>query len=80
MVVYLYSIYDKVAREHGPIFAANNDDVAVRMYRNFAAKEAQFANVANDYELRLLGRFNLVSGIIEPMEIEKVGTDGETIS
>ena len=33
MVMYVYSIYDKVADESGPLFTAKNHSVAMRQYR-----------------------------------------------
>ena len=46
----LYTIFDKLAGEHGPIFEAKNDLVAARSFAH-ALKGAP----AHDYELYLVG-------------------------
>ena len=32
--MFLYTVYDKVAQEHGPSFEAKNDEVAIRNVRD----------------------------------------------
>lgn len=46
----LYSIYDKVADEFGPIFEAKNDMVASRAYVGIVKPE-----MAHDFELYAVG-------------------------
>lgn len=46
----LYSIYDKVADEYGPIYEAKNDMVASRAYAGLIKPE-----MAYDYELYAVG-------------------------
>lgn len=46
----LYSIYDKVADEFGPIYEAKNDMVASRAYASLVKP-----NMAHDYELYAVG-------------------------
>ena len=46
----LYSIYDKVADEYGPIYEAKNDMVASRAYASLVKPE-----IAHDYELYAVG-------------------------
>lgn len=46
----LYSIYDKVADEFGPIFEAKNDMVASRAYAGLVKPD-----MAHDYELYAVG-------------------------
>lgn len=46
----LYSIYDKVAEEFGPIYEAKNDMVASRAYASLVKPE-----MAHDYELYAVG-------------------------
>ena len=46
----LYSIYDKVADEFGPIYEAKNDMVASRAYASLVKPE-----MAHDYELYAVG-------------------------
>jgi len=46
----LYSIYDKVADEFGPIYEAKNDMVASRAYAGLVKPD-----MAHDYELYAVG-------------------------
>jgi len=46
----LYSIYDKVADEYGPIFEAKNDMVASRGYAGLVKPD-----MVHDYELYAVG-------------------------
>lgn len=46
----LYSIYDKVADEFGPVFEAKNDMVASRGYTGLVKPD-----IAHDYELYAVG-------------------------
>jgi len=50
----LYVIFDKIAKESGPIFEAKNDGVALRNYRSLLEKEKINQN---EYSLHLLGRY-----------------------
>lgn len=47
----LYSIYDKVADEFGPIYEAKNDMVASRAYASLVKPE-----IEHDYELYAVGK------------------------
>lgn len=49
----LYTIYDKVAEEHGPLFEAVNDAIAHRSYSDLISKLP--ANIMSDYELHYHG-------------------------
>jgi len=46
----LYTIFDKLAGEHGPVFEARNDLVAARSFA-----QALKGTPAHDYELYLIG-------------------------
>lgn len=50
----MYSIYDKVADDFGPVFEAVNDAVAMRQY-NIVCQKVDYPN---DYELVHIGSFN----------------------
>lgn len=52
----VYSIYDKVAKECGPLFTAKNDDVAVRNFKNLLVSER--VSNPSDYMLYNLGEFD----------------------
>lgn len=49
----LYTIYDKVAQESGPLFEAKNDTVAIRMYNG-----VNFPGNREDYQLYYLGDYS----------------------
>lgn len=55
MVNGIYTIYDKVAQEAGPLFLAKNDEVALRMVNN--SPELKAMNLA-DFELYLIGTYD----------------------
>lgn len=55
MVNGIYTIYDKVAQEAGPLFLAKNDAVALRMVNN--SPEFKTMNLA-DFELYLIGTYD----------------------
>lgn len=59
----VYSIFDRVAKECGPLFTAKNDDVAVRNFNNLLVSE----RVCNhsDYMLYCLGEFDPEKPILE---------------
>lgn len=57
----LYSVYDNVAEEFGPVFMARNDQVAKRAVINMMHK-AEVS--ANEYQLYQVGVFNTTNGKI----------------
>lgn len=60
MINGIYSIYDKVAQEFGPVFEAKNDDVAERNHIN------AISNVVykDDFELYCVGSIDHETGLI----------------
>lgn len=63
--VELFTIYDKVARESGPIYQAKSEDVAARQMISLLKK----TDWPDDYVLYKLGRFDtheMKFDIIEP--------------
>jgi hypothetical protein len=62
MYVRLYTVYDKVAEEAGPIFQAKTDGVAMRNYQGLV--QSQNLN-PDDYLLYYLGTFNTEDMIID---------------
>ena len=56
MKVNVYTIYDVVAKECGPIYQAKNHDVAVRAFKSLIS-ETPNVNVL-DYDLYCLGEFD----------------------
>lgn len=66
MKVNIYTIYDKVACEAGPIFQAKNDTVALRCFMSLM-KETPSAN-PSDYDVYCLGDFDTESRTFNPEE------------
>jgi len=66
----MYTIYDKTARESGPIFLAVNDGVALRQYRQLLSKTVD----PDEYDLYQVGLFDqynmLVVGSIRLITID----------
>ena len=56
----LYSIYDKVAMESGPVFQAKNDDVAVRATCSLLSD----VDKCDDFVLYRVGTFDAENHII----------------
>ena len=56
MKVNIYTIYDKVACESGPIFQAKNDGVALRCFMSLM-KDTPNVN-PTDYDVYCLGEFD----------------------
>ena len=56
MITELYTIYDKVAEEAGPIFQAKNMSVASRYIREMFRQNKDI--VASDYDVICLGTFD----------------------
>ena len=75
MITRLYSLWDSVAGESGPIFQAKNDDVALRnVIQMFLELRADIANLES-YHLYHVGDFDTELGkIVEdsenPIEID----------
>ena len=56
MKVNIYTIYDKVACESGPIFQAKNDTVALRCFMSLMKDTPNV--VPSDYDVYCLGEFD----------------------
>ena len=64
MKVNIYTIYDKVACEAGPIFQAKNDGVALRCFMSLI-KDTPNIN-STDYDVYCLGEFDTDSRSFVP--------------
>lgn len=64
-VVQVYTIYDTVALDSGPLFFAPNHETAFRNYQN-TMKDVPYAA---DYRLLHLGSMDCTLGIINPLPI-----------
>lgn len=68
MKVGLYSIYDRVAKESGPVFQAKNDDVAVRATCSLLSS----VDLCEDYILYRVGTFDAENHIIDDCDVSIV--------
>ena len=59
----MYSIYDKVAMEYGPIFMAKNNEVAERNFGHLVTNE--LTTSGSEYRLDMVGEFNTETGNID---------------
>lgn len=59
----VYTVFDKVAMESGPLFFAQNDDVAKRMVLQMTKNSPE---LLDDYELSFLGFFDVKTRGFEP--------------
>lgn len=64
MKVYLYTIYDVIAEESGPVFQAKNDLVACRVCDSLISEASTTA--VSDYHLWCLGCFDTESRVFVP--------------
>lgn len=58
MKMNLYVVYDRVAEEAAPPFAAKNDQVAVRMIRAMLSNEGIPVDQHNEYDLVRIAEYN----------------------
>lgn len=61
----LYTVYDRVAEQAGPVYCAVNDGVALRMYRALLQQERVADKDA--YWLYALGDYDTSSMVIVPI-------------
>ena len=66
MKVNIYTIYDKVAEESGPVFQAKNDMVAVRMLKSLVSDNPNIS--IDEYEVYCLGEFDTEKRSFVPEE------------
>lgn len=62
----LYSIYDVVAKEAGPVWNAKNDEVAVRQLTYLLTGEAGRVSNPEDYHLYCIGVFDADNVVVAP--------------
>lgn len=67
MITKLFTIYDRLAEQSGPVFEARNVAVAQRKYTQFF-KERPDDN-PEEYALLCLGRIDHDANFIEPLEV-----------
>lgn len=61
----LYTVYDRVAEQAGPVYCAVNDGVALRMYR--ALLQGEHVVDPDVYWLYALGDYDVSSMVIVPI-------------
>ena len=66
MKVNIYTIYDKVACESGPVFQAKNDGVALRCFMSLI-KDTPSIN-PTDYDVYCLGEFDTEARSFVPVD------------
>ena len=66
MKVNIYTIYDKVACESGPIFQAKNDGVALRCFMSLMKETPNV--VPSDYDVYCLGEFDTDNRSFVPVD------------
>lgn len=66
MKVNIYTIYDVLAKECGPIFQAKNDEVAKRAFKSLVDDTPNV--VDSDYEIYCLGEFDTENRSFEPVD------------
>lgn len=62
----VYSLYDKVAGQHGPLFEQTNDKTAIRAVHNLKLTNQ------SDYELLHVATWNTDSGTLMPEDPQRV--------
>ena len=67
MKVNIYTIYDTVAKECGPIYQAKNHDVAVRAFRSLISDTSNVNPL--EYDLYCLGEFDTGKCSFVPLEV-----------
>ena len=66
MTYNIYTIYDKVSEECGPVFQAKNDLVAVRMFKSMVNDNPNIP--VDEYEVYCLGEFDTEKRSFVPEE------------
>ena len=67
MKVNIYTIYDSVAKECGPIYQAKNHDVAVRAFKSLIS-DTPNVNVS-EYDVYCLGEFDNEKCSFVPLDV-----------
>ena len=73
MITRLYSVYDSVAEEYGPLFQAKNDDVALRnVIQMFTEMHVPVMNLES-YHLYHVGDFDSDLGTFVERSVDTMG-------
>lgn len=72
MIMRLYSVYDSVAEEYGPLFQAKNDDVALRnVIQMFTDMNVSIASLES-YHLYHVGDFDSELGTFVQRSVQSI--------
>lgn len=67
MKVNVYTIYDVVAKECGPIFQSKNHDVAIRAFNSLLSETSNVD--VSDFDLYCLGEFDTEKCSFVPLDV-----------
>lgn len=70
MKLRMYTIYDSVAEESGPIYCVKNDGVALRAFQQ--AMSGKDRAVWGEFALMYLGTFDNVTMALDPVDLAQV--------
>lgn len=73
----MYVIYDKVAKEAGPIFTSKTEGVALRNWNAFVQNNDNKSLEIDDYDLLYIGMLDTEVPEIVDIEVKKIGIDIE---
>lgn len=71
----IYTVYDKVAEEYGPLFEAKNDAVALRQFKQLIATVV--VENRDDYVLYSCGTFDHDAGDLVSWDLDPVAFSGD---
>ena len=69
----MYTVFDNVAQESGPIFFANNDEHALRLFGQMIAKTPDV--MSDDFSLYKLGIYNSSAHMIVSSDYSLITAD-----
>lgn len=75
MKAVIYTVFDKVADEYGPLFEAKNNNVALRQFRQLIATVV--VENRDDYVLYSCGTFDHDTGTLVLSDLEAVAYSGD---
>lgn len=77
MLTKCYSVYDKIACTFGPLFQANNDNVAQRNFSNLMIQQYTqnpHTFIPSDFELYYVGSFDNETGVMSGSDKKLIST------
>lgn len=75
MKAVIYTVFDKVADEYGPLFEAKNDKVALRQFKQLIATVV--VENRDDYVLYSCGTFDHDSGTMVLSDLNSIAYSGD---